>query len=248
MIGLDDKQILITGAASGIGRALAELAIEGGARVTLADVDGGTLDAIAAGGRASAVQMSVADLAAWKSLESPARGWDFVALNAGVMSAPRDAPAEASDFLAITDDQYRRIVGVNLDGVAFGIRETLPRLAETGAIVATASIAGLVGFGADVAYSMTKHGVIGLVRAMASQLQMQGRPQRICAICPGGVQTNIVPDFMESEAEMMDPSVIAQEIASLWTNGENGEVRMKVLAGTPAEAIAPASIPGLDLG
>ena len=195
-----------------------------------------------------AVTMSVADEGAWKSLATPDGGWDYVALNAGVMSAPRDAPAEASDFLRITDAQYRRIVGVNLDGVAFGIRETLPRLGETGAIVATASIAGLVGFGADVAYSMTKHGVIGLVRAMASQLQMQGRPQRICAICPGGVQTNIVPDFMESEAEMMDPSVIAREIASLWTTGENGEVRMKVLADAPAEAVAPVPIPGLELG
>ena len=248
MSALEDKQILITGAASGIGRALAEHTIEAGARVTLVDVDHETLERLAQGGAATAVPMSVAELDGWRSLSVPERGWDYVALNAGVMSAPRDAPAEASDFLSITDEQYRRIVGVNLDGVAFGIRETLPGLSAEGAIVATASVAGLVGFGADVAYSMTKHAVVGLVRAMASQLEMQGRSQRVCAICPGGVQTNIVPDFMEGAAEMMDPSVIANEIVSLWTDGANGEIRTKILAGAPAQVVAPPPLPGLDLG
>ena len=246
MSDLQSAQVLITGAASGIGRALAERSIEAGANVVLVDVDGAALDALASGGRAKAVTMSVADVEAWKALEVPEGGWDYVALNAGVMSAPPDAPAEASDFLAISEDQYRRIFGVNLDGVGFGVRATLPRLKESGAIVATASIAGLMGFGADVAYSTTKHAVVGLVRAMASQLEMQGRPQRICAICPGGVQTAIVPDFMEQVAEMMDPGVIADEILDLWASGTNGEIRAKILADAPAQSVAPPVVPGLD--
>ena len=250
MSALRDKNVLITGAASGIGRALASAALEAGARATLVDIDEGALAEVAAGSDATLVAMSVADGDAWKKLAEPEGGWDFVALNAGVMSAPRDAPAEASDFMVITDDQYRRIVGVNLDGVAFGLRTTLPRLADTGAIVATASVAGLLGFAADPAYSMTKHGVIGLVRSVAAQLAMQGRPQRVCAICPGGVQTNIVPDFMAGtmdDAAMMDPAVIAAEIVDLWTSGENGEVRAKVLADRPAERIGEPRVGGFDM-
>ena len=250
MSALRDKNVLITGAASGIGRALASAALEAGARATLVDIDEGTLAEVAAGSDATLVAMSVADGDAWKKLAVPEGGWDFVALNAGVMSAPRDAPAEASDFMVITDDQYRRIVGVNLDGVAFGLRTTLPRLADTGAIVATASVAGLLGFAADPAYSMTKHGVIGLVRSVAAQLAIQGRPQRVCAICPGGVQTNIVPDFMAGtmdDAAMMDPAVIAAEIVDLWTSGENGEVRAKVLADRPAERIGEPRVGGFDM-
>ena len=124
---------------------------------------------------------------------------------------------------------------MNLDGVALGLRTTLPGLAETGAIVATASVAGLMGFGADPAYSMTKHAVVGLVRSLAAQLTMQERPQRICALCPGGVQ-NIVPDFMADTMDGDDGSgVIAAEIVSLWISGENGEIRAKVLADQPAE-------------
>ncbi|MCR9092863.1 MAG: SDR family oxidoreductase [bacterium] len=250
MSALREKNVLITGAASGIGRALASAALEAGARATLVDIDERALAEVAAGTDATRVAMSVADGDAWKTLVVPDDGWDFVALNAGVMSAPRDAPAEASDFMAITDDQYRRIVGVNLDGVAFGLRTTLPRLAETGAIVATASVAGLLGFAADPAYSMTKHGVIGLVRSVSAQLAMQGRPQRVCAICPGGVQTNIVPDFMAGtmdDAAMMDPAVIAAEIVDLWTSGENGEVRAKVLADRPAERIGEPRVGGFDM-
>lgn len=249
MSELRDKDVLITGAASGIGRALAGAAAEAGARVTLVDVDADALTELARDLGVDAVTMSVADEDAWKSLTTPEGGWDYVALNAGVMSAPRDAPAEASDFTAITDAQYRRIVGVNLDGVALGIRATLPSLAETGAIVATASVAGLMGFGADPAYSMTKHAVVGLVRSLAAQLAMQERPQRICAICPGGVQTNIVPDFMAGTMDgvMMDPAVIAAEIVSLWTSGENGEIRAKVLADQPAERIHEPAVAGFDL-
>lgn len=249
MSELRDKDVLITGAASGIGRALAGAAADAGARVTLVDVDADALTELARDLGVEAVTMSVADEGAWKSLATPDGGWDYVALNAGVMSAPRDAPAEASDFLRITDAQYRRIVGVNLDGVALGLRATLPGLAETGAIVATASVAGLMGFGADPAYSMTKHAVVGLVRSLAAQLTIQERPQRICAICPGGVQTNIVPDFMAGTMDgvMMDPAVIAAEIVSLWISGENGEIRAKVLADQPAERIHEPTVAGFDL-
>ena len=116
---------------------------------------------------------------------------------------------------------------MNLDGVAFGLRTTLPRLADTGAIVATASVAGLLGFAADPAYSMTKHGVIGLVRSVAAQLAIQGRPQRVCAICPGGVRTAIVPSVF-ANVKMMEPDVIANEIVDLWLDGRNGDVMAKM--------------------
>ncbi|MGB0622133.1 MAG: SDR family NAD(P)-dependent oxidoreductase [Myxococcota bacterium] len=240
---LVDRNVLITGAAGGIGRALADVAIRAGANVTLTDLDLGPLAAYRDSARTRTALLNVADESAWKTLPVPDDGWDFVALNAGVMSAPPEANPEASDFLALPPDRYRRIVDVNVHGIAFGMRSTLPALSETGAIVATASAAGLVGYGLDPAYSMTKHAVVGLVRAIASQLERTEKGRRVCAICPGGVQTAIVPTYARA-IPMMDPRVIAEEIADLWIAGENGEIRARIRADLPAQRIGEPPLHG----
>ncbi len=247
MDALRDKNVLITGAAGGIGRALAEVAIGAGANVTLTDLDLAPLESYAGSARARTAALNVADEAAWKALPVPDDGWDFVALNAGVMSAPPEASPEESDILALPPDRYRRIIDVNVDGIAFGMRSTLPGLNDGGAIVATASAAGLVGYGLDPAYSMTKHAVVGLVRAVASQLSMQGKRQRVCAICPGGVQTNIVPTYARA-IPMMEPRVIAEEIADLWIAGENGEIRARTQTDLPAQRIDEPKLEGWGAG
>ena len=180
MDALRDKNVLITGAAGGIGRALAEVTIEAGAKVMLTDLDLAPLESYANSARAEAAALNVADEAAWKALPIPDDGWDFVALNAGVMSAPPEASPEESDILALPPDRYRRIIDVNVDGIAFGMRSALPALNDGGAIVATASAAGLVGYGLDPAYSMTKHAVVGLVRAIAAQLEMKKQRPGVC--------------------------------------------------------------------
>jgi NAD(P)-dependent dehydrogenase (short-subunit alcohol dehydrogenase family) len=239
---LKGRRVLITGAGSGIGRALAEQAISAGADVTLVDVNTEALADVAPMGGCASHTMDVADPDAWAKLLPSERGWHFVALNAGIMTAPPNARPEESDFLTMDLRRYQRVMRVNVDGVVHGVRHVVPDLAEQGAIVATASAAGLVGYAADVAYSMTKHAVVGLVRSLALHFDATRDGRRICAICPGGVRTGLVPAALRS-IPMMEPSVIAQEIVDLWLHGRNGEVRVKMRPEVPAQCIAEPTLP-----
>src|SRR5207247_5770526 len=92
-------------------------------------------------------------------------GIDVAHLNAGVTTG------EAA-IDAVTDDQYRRIMGPNVDGVVFGTRALVPVMDRRGggAIVATASLAGLISFPPDPIYALTKHAVLRLVRSLRPQL------------------------------------------------------------------------------
>lgn len=239
---LEHRHVLITGAGSGIGRALAETALAAGARATLVDVNAPSLDALSPQGDCVLRAMDVSDPDAWASLPAPESGWDFVALNAGIMTAPPEAPPQESDLLTMDVRRYDRVFRVNVDGVVHGVRRVLPDLADGGAIVATASAAGLVGFGQDVAYSMSKHAVVGLVRGLAQLLARRRRGQRACAICPGGVRTGIVPATFQ-DVPMMEPSVIAGEIVALWLEGRNGDVKAKMRAELPALPIPEPELP-----
>jgi NAD(P)-dependent dehydrogenase (short-subunit alcohol dehydrogenase family) len=234
--------VLITGAGSGIGRALAERVMAEGADATLVDVNAAALADAAAAGDCSVHVMDVADAEAWAKLPRPEAGWRFAALNAGIMTAPPDAGPEEADFLTLDLRRYHRVMRVNVDGVVHGARHVVPDLVEGGAIVATASAAGLVGFGADVAYAMTKHAVVGLVRSLAPLLEETRQGRRICAICPGGVRTGIVPAAFRG-IPMMEPSVIAHEIVDLWRDGLNGEVRVKMRPEVPAQRIEEPTLP-----
>ena len=139
-------------------------------------------------------------------------------------------------------DRYHHVMRVNADGLVHGVRRVVPELADGGAIVVTASAAGLVGYAPDVAYSMSKHAAVALVRGLAPHLERAGRRQRICAICPGGVRTGIVPAALQG-MKMMEPSVIAQEIVDLWLDGENGDVMAKMRSELPAQRIDEPELP-----
>lgn len=236
------RRVLITGAGSGIGRALAELAIASGAEATLVDVNADSLAPFASSSGCRPHAMDVSDAAAWARLPAPESHWDYVALNAGVMTAPPDAPREATHLLTMDIERYARVMRVNVDGVVHGVRRVLPDLAEGGAIVATASAAGLVGYSQDVAYAMSKHAVVGLVRGFAPLLDRMKKRQRVCAICPGGVRTGIVPAAFEG-MPMMEPDVIAREIVALWLDGENGDVKAKMRPELPAVRIDEPQLP-----
>ena len=224
---LRDRRVLITGAASGIGRALAEGAMQAGAHVTLLDRNADALADVASRGRCTTHAIDVGDPDAWARLPHAEEPWDFVALNAGVMTAPPDAPPQASNLLTMDLSDYQRVMRVNVDGAVHGLRRLLPELADGGAIVVTASATGVVGFPADIPYAMSKHALVGLVRSLAPRLAKKRQGQRICAICPGGVRTNIMPQHFR-DLKAMEPGVIADEIASLWLDGDNGEVRVKM--------------------
>jgi NAD(P)-dependent dehydrogenase (short-subunit alcohol dehydrogenase family) len=188
MDALEGKVAVVTGGASGIGLASATLLARQGAKVVVADVDGPGAQAAASTIGGVAVTADVAVAGQWSSIIGAARrlgGLDVVHLNAGVTTGQED-------LSVLEDSQYRRIMSVNVDGVVFGIRSSLPDLVsgDGGAIVVTASLAGVIAFPADPLYTMTKHAVVGLVRALAPRLD----DQRITinAVCPGLVDTPLI--------------------------------------------------------
>jgi len=127
----------------------------------------------------------------------------------------------------LPDESYRRIMGANVDGVVFGARAVVPAMEARGggAIIATASAAGVIGFPPDPIYTLTKHAVVGFVRALSPWLLAKGI--RFNAILPGIVDTNILSDgFAEKAREMglpvIPPEQIADAVLGLVTGEENG--------------------------
>jgi NAD(P)-dependent dehydrogenase (short-subunit alcohol dehydrogenase family) len=138
----------------------------------------------------------VSDPSAWDGVESA----EFAFLNAGV--------GGDSDGLA----GYRRMVGANVDGVVFGTRRMEQVMKPGSAIVATASLAGLVAMPLDPIYTLTKHAVVGYVRAVAPSLAERGIT--INAICPGFADTAIVsPELRQWIDAQGIPLMTAEQVA-----------------------------------
>ncbi len=172
---------VVTGASGGIGRALVAALEAEGAEVRGLDLVNG---------------FDVSDPQAWLDIE-PA---DVVCLNAGVL-ARGDG----------TIDDYRRILGVNVDGVVFGVQALTPRMSPGSVFVVTASLAGLMPMESDPLYVLTKHAVVGYARSMAPVLEPRGI--RINLVCPGIVRTPMTePAQAELDAAgfpLMEPEQIA---------------------------------------
>jgi len=187
---------LVTGGRSGIGAAI--VAALGDADVTVLDLADGH---------------DVAEPATWAALEGE---FDAAFLNAGVTTGE-------SDVAALDDEQYRRIMRVNVDGVVLGVRELAARLMPNGgSIVATASLAGLAGSPLDPVYALTKHAVVGFVRSVAPQLQVRGI--RINALCPAFTDTPLVAEELRGAlpAPLIDPSFVAEAALRALHDEETG--------------------------
>lgn len=243
---MQDKIGFVTGAASGIGAAVARQLTANGARVALCDLDvaAGTQLAEELGG-----EFIACDVSDYASVESAVERCiatlgvpDYAHLNAGVMSV-----GLGDAFLPIQDitlAQYRRIMGVNLDGVFNGLKALIPHMQERGGgITVTASIAGLNGLPFDPLYATTKHAVVGLVRSVAGA--NASTKLRVNAICPGGVDTNIIPDALRGDGtfSMMTPATLAAEVVELLSHGANGEIRVKLID-QPAFSVEAADLAG----
>ena len=185
--------ILVTGAGSGIGRAAAQLFANEGGRVVVVDQDESEAQATVtsirqAGGEALAIGADV-------SREADCRGMVERALAAygRLHVAFNNAGIGASGF-AVADEEevtWSRLIDVNLKGIFLAMKYEIPAMvgAGGGAIVNTASVAGLVGERGIGAYSASKHGVVGITRTAA--LDYIGQGVRINAVCPGATRTRM---------------------------------------------------------
>lgn len=202
---LADKVAVITGSASGQGKAAAELFAREGAKVVVSDINReGTAAAAAeirrAGGEAIGVpadvadQESVRDLMA-RSIQEFGR-IDVLYNNAGINTGTSFADGR---FETMDPEVWDRILNVNLRGIFLCCKYAVPQMIEqqSGSIINTASVAGLIGIGGRLAYSASKGGVISLTKATATTY---GRYNiRANAICPGSVETPMTAGYFEKE-------------------------------------------------
>jgi len=191
-----DRVAVITGAASGIGRAMAFRFAHEGMKLVLADIEQPTLDntareLAAAGASVLAVQTNVAKLAEVETLASRAMNKfgrvDVLCNNAGVGSAPRPCWEQ-------TNADWEWVIGANLWSVIHGIRTFVPlmiRQDSEGHIVNTASMAGLLGLGNFGPYYATKHAVVSISESLHFELAFRGSKLKASVLCPAFVNTRI---------------------------------------------------------
>jgi NAD(P)-dependent dehydrogenase (short-subunit alcohol dehydrogenase family) len=214
------RTALVTGSASGIGAALVELMRSEGAEVTAVDLADG---------------FDVADSEAWNAIEQV----DAAFLNAGVTTG-------TTDIRDVSDAAYARIRGANLDGVVYGVRRLAHVLQPETAIVATASLAGLVAAPQDPLYTLTKHAVVGFVRSVAPQLATRGI--RINAVAPGFVDTPLLGEegrerFLDAGFPLLQPEEVARAALTAARSEDTGRVWVVQPGREPVQFRFP-SIPG----
>ncbi len=202
---------LVTGGRSGIGAAVVAALEQEGAEVQVLDLADG---------------FDVADPQAWEEVGSV----DFAALNAGVVTGE-------GNLAKLTDGQYRRILGANVDGVVNGVRRLAQVMEPGGSIVATASLAGLTTMELDPIYGGTKHFVVGFVRSVAKQLSERGIT--INAVCPAIVDTPLLGEgggdrVRAAGYEVLMPEEVAAAILKAARSGETGQA-WPVVPGRPVE-------------
>jgi NAD(P)-dependent dehydrogenase (short-subunit alcohol dehydrogenase family) len=215
------KTAIVTGAASGIGRATASALAAAGATVTLLDVNDelGPTAAAEAGG--TYVHLDVSSPDAWNDLLAGFDRLDYLHLNAGIYDTALE------DITAISDSRYRAYLGVNVDGVFFGLRSAIPLLEQAhGAVVVTSSMAGIVPLPANPLYALTKWALIGLVRSIHGELERRGI--RINALCPGAVATPLMGEdphgwFGERGIVAYEPEDLAATVVALLASDRSGE-------------------------
>ncbi|KAB1141023.1 SDR family NAD(P)-dependent oxidoreductase [Streptomyces luteolifulvus] len=241
---LRGKVAIVTGGASGLGRASALALAEAGARVVVADLDarGGREVADLVGGHFRACDVS--DLDANRALVDFAQeqfgGVDIALLNAGVATGC----GVGEDF---DPARYRRAMGANLDGVVFGTHAVLPALRARGggSIVATASLAGLAAVPLDPLYGANKHAVVGLTRSLGPALAQEN--VRFNAVCPGFAESRIIDPLREmlsaQQLPVIPAEVVADTVLRIVTGDGTGECWF-IQPGREPEPFRFRSVPG----
>lgn len=219
---LSGRVALVTGGASGIGRASAlKLAAEG-MRVCVLDIDGGAAQKVAQSIDGLGYACDVSDPGqvetAVARCVSELGSVDLAFLNAGITIH------WSGDIGSLDLDQYRRSISVNLDGVVYGAAAAVKTMrthqnASQRAILATASLAGLMPWHPDPVYSLGKHGVVGFMRSIAPNLAPEGIA--VHTICPGITETGVLGDRRKLVERIgvpvMEPETIADAVLTAAT-------------------------------
>jgi NAD(P)-dependent dehydrogenase (short-subunit alcohol dehydrogenase family) len=242
--GMSEQVALITGSASGFGRALTETLSGRGVRVLACDVDEAAGAELAESCGALFVACDVSDPEQNEAAVAVAveeyGGLDIAFLNAGVAFG-----TQLGDDFDV--DVYRRAMGVNIDGVVFGVNAVLPAMKARGggSIVATASLAGLTPVPMDPIYAANKHAVVGLVRSLGPILAADGI--RINAVCPGFAETAIIGPIRELLLSEGLPIIPVQDVIDTVLAIFDGEMSGEcwfVQAGRESQAFGFRGIPG----
>jgi NAD(P)-dependent dehydrogenase (short-subunit alcohol dehydrogenase family) len=234
---LRGKTAVVTGGASGIGRAMAERFLAEGMRVVIADVEPHALDAAAkdlgAGGEVLAVRTDVAQAADVEALAEQA--WsrfgrvDVLCNNAGVSIGGLVWQHTVAD--------WEWMLGVNLWGVVHGVRVFVPRMLAQGGeghVVNTASVAGLTSNAFMGIYNVTKHAVVTLSETLRKDLAMVGGTIGVSVLCPGFVQTQI------ADADRNRPAGLQNAAKPERSAAIDGAIRSMLAAGLPPAEVAAA--------
>ncbi len=214
---------IATGAAGGIGRAACVRFAQDGARVVAVDLAGSDLDetvaAVAnAGGECVAVEADVtreADVAGYVSGAISAYGRiDAFFNNAGIEGV-------RSALTDLDEADFDRVIAVNLKGVWLGMKHVAPAMRESGggAIVNTASIAGLSPTPGIIAYGASKHAVVGMTKSAAQELAPE---IRVNAVCPGPIETRMMRS-LERQFDPDNPEAVHEAFAAANPMGRYGE-------------------------
>ncbi|MEU4830221.1 SDR family NAD(P)-dependent oxidoreductase [Streptosporangium sp. NPDC023615] len=241
---LEGRVALVTGGSNGIGAGVARRLASGGARLVLADIDDAAGEKLAGELDATFVHCDVSrpednEAAVATAVERYGR-LDLAFLNAGISSGC--GVGEDFDLR-----RYRLAMGVNLDGVVFGVHAALPALlaAGGGTIVATASMAGIVGIPSDPIYAANKHAVVGLVRTLGQDLQSRG--VRVQALCPSFADTAILGEgkavLEQLGFPVLDVSDVVETFMRLLDSEGTGECWF-VIPGRESQPFAFRRAPG----
>lgn len=198
---LEGKVVVITGSAFGMGKVTAQRMAEEGAKIVVFDYNeagaqGTAKEIVDAGYEATAF---VGDVSKWEDVDAAINlaveiygQLDVMINNAGILD----------DFTPIVDldnDFWQRIIDINLTGVMYGCKRAIQEFQKQGTggnIINTASVGGLRGGQAGVAYTASKHGVIGITRTVATEVAKDNI--RVNSICPGGIETEMTKDLMNT--------------------------------------------------
>jgi NAD(P)-dependent dehydrogenase (short-subunit alcohol dehydrogenase family) len=227
---VEGKVALVTGGGGGIGRAAALAFAREGARVAVADFAAAAAhDTVAqinaAGGQAITLTGDVTRAKDVRAMVGDTvtayGGLDCAFNNAGI--APYQVDASGKKTADWSEESFDRMIAVNLKGVWLCMKEEIPRMQSQGggAIVNTASIAGLIGLVTSSAYVAAKHGVIGLTKTAA--LEYADANIRVNAVCPGFIKTQMTEDTMRRRGEAILGQIPVRRM------GEPGEIAEMVV-------------------